>query len=59
VLADEPSGNLDFTNSVALHELMWKMVRETGKSFVVVTHNQDLAGKADRIIELFDGKIKP
>jgi lipoprotein-releasing system ATP-binding protein len=59
VLADEPSGNLDFANSVALHELMWKMVRETGKSFVVVTHNQDLAGEADRIIELFDGKIKP
>ena len=59
VLADEPSGNLDLANSLALHQLMWKMVRETGKSFVVVTHNQDLAGEADRIIELFDGKIKP
>jgi lipoprotein-releasing system ATP-binding protein len=59
VLADEPSGNLDLANSIALHELMWKMVRETGKSFVVVTHNQELAGEADRIIELFDGRIKP
>lgn len=58
VLADEPSGNLDFVNSIALHELMWKMVRETKKSFVVVTHNQELAKEADRIIELFDGKIK-
>jgi lipoprotein-releasing system ATP-binding protein len=59
VLADEPSGNLDLANSIALHRLMWKMVRDTGKSFVVVTHNQELAGEADRIIELFDGRIKP
>jgi len=58
ILADEPSGNLDLINSIALHQLMWKLVRETNKSFVVVTHNQDLAGEADRIIELFDGRIK-
>jgi lipoprotein-releasing system ATP-binding protein len=58
VLADEPSGNLDLANSIALHSLMWKMVREKGKSFVVVTHNLELAREADRVIELFDGKIK-
>jgi len=58
ILADEPSGNLDLVNSIALHQLMWKMVRETKKSFVVVTHNQELAREADRIIELFDGRIK-
>jgi lipoprotein-releasing system ATP-binding protein len=58
ILADEPSGNLDLVNSIALHQLMWKMVRETNRSFVVVTHNRDLAGEADRIIELFDGRIK-
>jgi lipoprotein-releasing system ATP-binding protein len=58
ILADEPSGNLDLINSIALHQLMWKLVRETNKSFVVVTHNRDLAGEADRIIELFDGRIK-
>jgi lipoprotein-releasing system ATP-binding protein len=58
ILADEPSGNLDLFNSIALHQLMWKMVKETNKSFVVVTHNRDLAGETDRIIELFDGRIK-
>ncbi len=58
VLADEPSGNLDFKNAQALHELMWKLVQEKNKTFVVVTHNQTLAGKANRVIELFDGKIK-
>lgn len=58
VLADEPSGNLDRANSLALHELMWRMVKEKNKSFVVVTHNLDLAYQADRVIELFDGRIK-
>ncbi len=58
VLADEPSGNLDRANSLALHELMWRMVKEKGKSFIVVTHNLDLAYQADRVIELFDGRIK-
>jgi lipoprotein-releasing system ATP-binding protein len=58
ILADEPSGNLDLANSVALHALMWKMVRDKEKSFVVVTHNLELAKTADRVIELFDGRIK-
>lgn len=57
VLADEPSGNLDHKNAYALHELMWNLVKEKHKTFVVVTHNQDLAQKADRVIELFDGQI--
>ncbi len=58
VLADEPSGNLDMTNSQALHELIWSMVKEKNQSFVIVTHNRELALQADRIIELFDGRIK-
>jgi len=58
VLADEPSGNLDMANSVALHELMWKLVREKNTTFVIVTHNKELASQADRIIELYDGRIK-
>ncbi|MFH1943980.1 MAG: ABC transporter ATP-binding protein [bacterium] len=58
VLADEPSGNLDLSNSMALHELMWKMVREKNGTFVVVTHNKELASRADRIVELYDGRIK-
>ncbi len=58
VLADEPSGNLDLTNSTALHELIWNLVQKKKKTFVVVTHNRDLAAQADRIIELYDGRIK-
>lgn len=58
VLADEPSGNLDLTNSTALHEIMWGLVREKNKTFVVVTHNRELASQADRIVELYDGKVK-
>lgn len=58
ILADEPSGNLDLKNSQALHKLMWDLVRETQKTFVVVTHNHELAGQADRVIELFDGSVK-
>lgn len=58
VLADEPSGNLDLSNSQALHDLIWNLVRKKNKSFVVVTHNKELAAKADKVIELYDGRIK-
>ncbi len=58
ILADEPSGNLDLANSRILHEVMWKLVRDRQKTFVVVTHNMELAERADRVIELYDGKIK-
>ena len=58
ILADEPSGNLDLANSQILHDVMWKLVRERQKTFVVVTHNMELAERADRVIELYDGKIK-
>lgn len=58
VLTDEPSGNLDLSNSMALHELMFQWVRERNKTFVVVTHNRELAAQADRVIELYDGRVK-
>ena len=58
VLADEPSGNLDLTNSQALNELMWELARKKNKTFVVVTHNKELAARADRIVELYDGRVK-
>jgi len=58
VLADEPSGNLDRLSSESLHELLWNLSRRHGRTFVIVTHNPDLAGRADRVIELFDGRIK-
>jgi lipoprotein-releasing system ATP-binding protein len=57
VLADEPSGNLDQNNSDSLHRLIWDFVRRKNKTFVVVTHNKELAGQADRVIKIIDGKI--
>ena len=55
---DEPSGNLDLKNSQALHDLMWNFVREKQKTLVIVTHDMELASKADRIVELYDGEVK-
>ena len=57
VLADEPSGNLDEKSGKALTELLWKLCREKGYGFIIVTHNLELAAAADRIIEMRDGKI--
>ncbi|RMF70290.1 MAG: ABC transporter ATP-binding protein [Calditrichaeota bacterium] len=58
VLADEPSGNLDQAASKALHELLWRLSRRDNRTFVIVTHNRELAEEADKIIELQDGRIK-
>jgi lipoprotein-releasing system ATP-binding protein len=58
VLADEPSGNLDRLSSESLHELLWNLSRRHGRTFIIVTHNADLAARADRVVELFDGRIK-
>jgi lipoprotein-releasing system ATP-binding protein len=55
VLADEPSGNLDSANADMLHNLMWEYSRKTGQSFIVVTHNESLAGRADKILRIADG----
>ena len=57
VLADEPSGNLDSANAKQLHELFFQLKSKTKCSFVIVTHNDRLAAKADRIIRLSDGMI--
>lgn len=58
VLADEPSGNLDQTTSKSLHKLLWDLSRKLGKTFVIVTHNTELAENADKVVELSDGRIK-
>ncbi|MFQ5639691.1 MAG: ABC transporter ATP-binding protein [bacterium] len=58
VLADEPSGNLDQNTSNTLHDLLWRLSRKYRKTFIIVTHNQELAESADKIVELFDGRIK-
>jgi len=57
VLADEPSGNLDQKSSRALHDLLWDLSRKDERTFILVTHNQELAENADKIIEMFDGRI--
>ena len=58
VLADEPSGNLDTANAHALHDLIWNLSRSHGQTFVLVTHNENLAGQADRVVRLMDGLIQ-
>lgn len=57
VLADEPSGNLDTANARQLHQLFLDLRDEFGQTFVVVTHNTELAQLADKTIEMKDGKI--
>ena len=57
VLADEPSGNLDSTSAKELHQLFFKLREQIGQTFVIVTHNQELAAMADRTITMKDGRI--
>lgn len=57
VFADEPSGNLDSKNAAALHALFFELRNKTGQTFVLATHDQALAGMADRILLIQDGKL--
>ena len=57
IFADEPSGNLDSNSAASLHEIFFKLRDQTGCTFVIVTHNDELANMADRKILLRDGKI--
>ena len=57
VLADEPSGNLDTQNSRDLHRLFFDLRNETGQTFLIVTHNEELATLADRKVSMADGLI--
>ena len=57
ILADEPSGNLDHRNSALLHDLLHEIVREQQTSLIVVTHDRQLAGRADRIMAMEDGTL--
>ncbi|RPH93713.1 MAG: ABC transporter ATP-binding protein [Calditrichaeota bacterium] len=58
LLADEPSGNLDATTAEALHALLWRLSRDHQQTLIIVTHNRELAERADRILDLYDGRIK-
>jgi lipoprotein-releasing system ATP-binding protein len=57
IFADEPSGNLDTHTAENLHQLFFKLRDEFGQTFVIVTHNEDLANMADRKLVMVDGNI--
>lgn len=57
IFADEPTGNLDTASSQELHRLIRQLRDEFGQTFVIVTHNKELADLSDRILEMRDGQI--
>lgn len=57
IFADEPSGNLDTNSAENLHQLFFKLRDEFGQTFVIVTHNEELANMADRKLMMVDGQI--
>ncbi len=57
IFADEPSGNLDSDNAEELHEMFFSLRDEFGQTFVIVTHNETLASRADRTIHMRDGEL--
>lgn len=57
ILADEPSGSLDTVNRRELHQLFFDIRRDMGATFVIVTHDENLASDTDRVIQMVDGKI--
>jgi lipoprotein-releasing system ATP-binding protein len=57
IFADEPSGNLDSVNAKELHQLFFKLRDEFNQTFVIVTHNSELAEMADRTLVMRDGRI--
>ncbi len=59
ILADEPSGNLDLAHKTDLHKLFFKLRETFGQTFVIVTHDEQLAKISDRILRLTDGKLYP
>jgi lipoprotein-releasing system ATP-binding protein len=57
VFADEPSGNLDSANAKELHQLFFDLRKQFNQTFLIVTHNQELAQQSDRMLTMRDGKI--
>jgi lipoprotein-releasing system ATP-binding protein len=57
LLADEPSGNLDYANAESMHDLLAELARDLEVAMVVVTHNRSLADRADRTLRLEDGRL--
>jgi ABC-type antimicrobial peptide transport system, ATPase component len=57
ILADEPTGNLDSANARELHRLFFDLRKEFNQTFLIVTHNEELAQMSDRVLHMMDGKI--
>ncbi|RYY60344.1 MAG: ABC transporter ATP-binding protein [Chitinophagaceae bacterium] len=57
VFADEPTGNLDSANAKELHDLFFRLRAELGQTFLIVTHNEELAQLSDRVVSMKDGKV--
>ena len=57
VMADEPTGNLDSANAKELHQLFFKLRDEFNQTFLIVTHNEELAQLSDRVLHMKDGRI--
>lgn len=57
VMADEPTGNLDSANAKAIHELFIELRNKLNQTFIMITHNEELAGMTDRTIIMRDGKV--
>jgi len=57
IFADEPTGNLDSTNAKELHELFFQLRERFNQTFLIVTHNEELARMSDRILHMKDGKM--
>jgi len=57
IFADEPTGNLDSANANGLHQLFFDLRREFNQTFLIVTHNEELAQMSDRVLHMKDGRI--
>ncbi len=57
IFADEPTGNLDSANAKELHQLFFDLRKKFNQTFLIVTHNEDLAQLSDRVLHMKDGKI--
>lgn len=57
IFADEPTGNLDSANAKELHQLFFELRKQFNQTFLIVTHNEELAQMSDRVLHMKDGKI--